>query len=99
MEFDAFVTLAQILTFPGMITATLLLVQFTKRMADKVAPKVHTRYVVYFWAAVLCAVAAATQGDWSRPFETVFMAFVNSVIVWMTAMKTYETLVGTPPAA
>lgn len=94
MEFTDFVTLAQLLAFPGMITAVMLLVQFTKQMADKWFPGSKTMYVVYFWAAVLCAVAAVTSGDWTAPFETVFTAFVNSVVVWFTAMKAYETLTG-----
>ena len=96
MEYTDFVTLAQILTFPGMIMAVILLVQFTKKLGDKLFPGNKTMYIVYFWAFILCAVAAITQGDWNTPFETVFTAFVNSVIVWMTAMKTYEVTANAP---
>lgn len=94
MEFSDFIALSQLLTFPGMIVAVMLLTQFTKRMFDKLAPVVHTRWVVYGWAVLLCALAALRLGDWTTPIDTTVVWMVNSVIVWFTAMKAYETLAG-----
>lgn len=94
MEYTDFITLAQILTFPGMITTVMLLVQFTKKMFDTLLPGLHTRYAVYFWALLLCVLAAAITDDWSQPIQTIAVWFINSVIVWFTAMKAYETLTG-----
>ena len=96
MEYTDFISLAQILTFPGMITTVMLLVQFTKKMFDKALPGVHTRYVVYMWSVLLCALAATILGDWVVPLQTIVTWFINSVIVWFTAMKAYETLTDKP---
>lgn len=94
MDFTGFTDLETILTFPGMIIAVMLLVQFTKRMFDALIPFSQTKWVVLGWSIVLCALAAWTLGDWTNPISTVVLWFINSIIIWFTSMKAFETATG-----
>jgi hypothetical protein len=93
---EDFTTLAYLLTFPGMIAAVILLTQFTKKMFDSLLPN-QTKYVVYFFSLWLCIAAAAFNGTFVNVgsiFETVIVWFINSIIVWFAAMKTFELAMG-----
>ena len=90
-----FTTLQYLISFPGMIAAVILLTQFTKRMFDKLGAS-NTKYVVYGYAIVFSIIAALVLGDFAnttKALETSLVWLVNSVIVWFTAMKTFEMVV------
>jgi len=90
-----FTTLDYLISFPGMIAAVVLLTQFTKRMFDKLRAN-HTKHVVYGYALIFSIVAALVLGDFANTtaaLETALVWGVNSVIVWLTAMKAFETVV------
>lgn len=92
--FEDFTTLAYMISFPGMILTVILLTQFTKTMFDNVL-KVATKYLVFFYSAALCVVAAIVNGTFVGMPEvlgTILVWTVNSVIVWLAAMKAYETV-------
>ena len=88
-----FISMDYILTFAGMIILVNLLTQFTKRMFDKVMEN-RTKWIVAGYSAALCAIAGIWQGKFSTGreiVETCVIWTINSVIVWFTAMKAYET--------
>lgn len=91
---ENFTTLAYLLSFPGMIAAVIMLTQWTKKMIDDIKP-MPTKYVVYFYALSFCIVAGIFQGNISNvsaALETIIVWFVNSIIVWLAAMKAFETV-------
>ena len=78
---------AQLLTIPGAVAATLLVVQYAKFPLDKVW-KIPTRWVVLFIAFGLMTLAKYASGgilamDWP-------LLVVNSFIVALSAMGAYE---------
>lgn len=97
--FEKFVSIADILSFPGMIAVVMMMVQFTKNLFDKLKPGIQTRWVAYGWTFVFCVLAAVLTGDWSSPVATIVVWLVNSVIVWFASMKAYETLAVKPAIA
>lgn len=91
---DNFVTLEFALTFAGMIIMVSLLTEATKKCFDKLVEN-KTKYVVLLWSFMLCVIAAIWQGDFSTlkiGAETCVIWFFNMVIIWLTAMKAYESL-------
>ncbi len=89
-----FITIDYILTFAGMVIIVNLLTQFTKKLFDRICNN-HTKYVVYTYSFLLCLFAGIWQGKFSSTrdiVETCVIWLINSVIVWFTAMKAYETL-------
>lgn len=93
---DNFVTMAYILSFAGMVVIVNLLTQFTKNLFDKIGAN-STKFVVYGYSLFLCTIAAVWQGKFSTGreiVETCVIWLVNSVVVWFTAMKAYETVTG-----
>lgn len=96
MPFENFTTLEYLLSFPGMIAAVIMLTQFTKGMFDKVVNHA-TKYVVYAWSFILCVVSVVVNGDLSSTesiLTTILVWFINSIIVWFSAMKAFETIRG-----
>jgi hypothetical protein len=91
MNFENFVTPGYIASFAGMIIIVAILTQFTKSMLDKIIEN-RTKYLVYFWSVVLCVFAAYLAKDYSLP--GIFSWFVNSIIVWLAAMKSFEVVKG-----
>ena len=92
---NEFTTLEYLISFPGMITAVVLLTQFTKNMFDKLGMS-RTKYVVYGWSLLLCIVGAVFLGtfvDTTTGLQTALVWFVNSVVVWFSAMKAFETVI------
>jgi hypothetical protein len=92
VEFKEFVTLEFVLSFTGMVIVVSLLTQFTKNLFDKLF-KNQTKYVVYAWAFALSVFAAISTGSFLNAkeiFETCLIWFINSVLVWFTAMKAFE---------
>lgn len=90
-----FVTMNYILTFTGMVVIVNLLTEFTKKLFDKMIPN-QTKWVVAGYSILLGIIAAVWKGDFTSAmstFETCVIWFVNSVVVWFTAMKAYETVV------
>jgi hypothetical protein len=89
-----FVTMDYLLTFAGMVVIVNLLTQFTKRLFDRIGNN-RTKYVVATYSVILCMIAGAWQGKFSNArdiVETCVIWLINSVIVWFTAMKAYETI-------
>ncbi len=74
-------------TMAGAVAATTLIVQFFKIPLDKVW-KIHTRYVVYFIAFILLFFVELFTGHIT--FERTILIMLNSIIVTMAAMGTYE---------
>lgn len=89
-----FVSIEFILTFTGMIILVNMLTEFTKKMFDKIGPN-RTKWVVAGYSVLLCSFAGIWQGKFSTGreiIETCTIWLINSVIVWFSAMKAYETL-------
>ena len=92
---DGFTTLEYLISFPGMIATVILLTQFTKGMFDTMVSN-NTKYIVFFYALMLCIVAAVFQGNFttnSLILQTILVWLINSVIIWFAAMKTFELVV------
>ena len=91
---NEFITLEYILTFTGMIIIVNMLTQFTKKLFDAIGAN-HTKWVVAGYSILICAFAGAWQGKFSTGreiLETCVIWFINSVIVWFTSMKAYESV-------
>lgn len=89
-----FITMDYILTFAGMVVVVNMLTQFTKKLFDKLVWN-RTKWVVAGYSLLLGIIAAIWKGNFnSAPdvFETCVIWLINSVIVWFTAMKAYETV-------
>ena len=89
-----FVSIEFIFTFTGMIVIVNLLTEFTKKLFDRIGSN-RTKWVVAGYSVLLCMLAGAWQGKFSTGkeiVETCTIWLINSVIVWFTAMKAYETL-------
>lgn len=84
---DAPYTWEQLLTIPGAIAATLLIVQYLKLPLDKVW-RVPTRFVVLLIAFGLMAVAQAMIRGLTWP--DVPLVAVNAFVVALAAMGAYE---------
>lgn len=89
-----FVSMEYIFTFAGMVVLVNMLTQFTKRLFDKVGDN-RTKWVVAGYSFLLCIFAGIWQGKFSTSreiMETCVIWLVNSVVVWFTAMKAFETV-------
>lgn len=95
-----FITMDYILTFTGMVVIVNMLTQFTKKLFDKLIWNLslsicRTKWVVAGYSLLLGIIAAIWKGNFSSApdvFETCVIWLINSVIVWFTAMKAYETV-------
>lgn len=95
MNFDNFVDVSYVLSFAGMVIIVSLLTQFTKKLFDEVLPDNKTKHIVYGWSLLLCLFAGAWTGKFSTSreiIETCVIWLINSVVVWFTAMKSYESI-------
>jgi len=93
---EEFVTLDFVLSFAGMVIIVGILTQFTKTLIDKIVSN-STKYVVYAWTFLLCCFAAWQLGTWTNAatiIVTIFLWFLNSVFVWLSAMKAYDMTTG-----
>ena len=91
-----FVSIDYVLTFSGMVILVTMLTQFTKRLFDALIDN-RTKWVVYVYSFLLCSFAGIWQGKFSTGreiAETCILWLINSVIVWFTSMKTFETMTG-----
>lgn len=89
-----FVSMEYILTFAGMVVIVNMLTQFTKRLFDKIGTN-RTKFVVAGYSFLLCVIAGIWQGKFSTSreiLETCVIWSLNSVIVWFTSMKAFETI-------
>jgi len=92
-DFENFVSVDFILSFTGMVVVVSLFTQATKSLFDKLG-KNRTKYVVLGWSVLFSLFAGAWTGKFSTGkeiIETCVIWTVNSIIVWFTAMKAYET--------
>lgn len=90
-----FVTLDYILTFTGMIIVVNLFTQFTKNLFDKWFEN-RTKWLVAAYSFIFASIAAFWKGNFSTArdiVETIVIWTVNAAIVWLTAMKAYETVI------
>jgi len=91
---DNFVSMDYVLTFSGMIILVTLLTQSTKSLFDAIGDN-RTKWIVYGYSIILCVIAGLWQGSFStlkEIVEMVVLTLINSVIVWFTAMKAFETI-------
>ena len=91
---NEFVSMDYMLTFVGMVFMVNMLTQFTKKMFDKMG-SAHTKWVVLGYSVMYCIIGAAWLGKFTTGreiVETCVIWTINSVIVWFTAMKAYETI-------
>jgi len=94
-NFENFVTIDYILSFPGMVVLVVLFTQGTKSLADKIADN-KTKYVVLFWAVFFAVFGALWNGGFSTVreiAETCLVWLANAFIVWFASRKAYEDIV------
>lgn len=84
---NEFITWDFLGSMAGAVAATTLIVQFLKLPLDKVW-KIHTRYVVYFIAFFLLFFVELFTGHITA--QRVVLLMLNSIIVTMASMGTYE---------
>lgn len=91
---DKFTSIDFITSFPGMILTVVLLTQVFKRLFDKVINH-QTKFVVFGFSLGLCILAASIHGDFTSPemiIQTVVVWLVNTMIIWSSAMKSFEVI-------
>ena len=84
---NEYITLNYLATFAGMVVVVNLIVQFLKPLIDSVK-KIHTRYLVWVIAIILSVTVQAITGAFTA--ETITLLILNSVLITLTAMGTYE---------
>ena len=84
---NEYITLAYLGTFAGMVVVVNIVVQFLKPLIDKIK-KIHTRYIVWLIAMILSFALQAITGSFNA--EIVYLLLLNSILVTLTAMGTYE---------
>ena len=96
MDFNEFLTLETLFTFPVMVAVCIAFVQVFKNMFDKVLNNAHTYWVVGGTALFLTAFKSVYEFDATITFVTVSMTIVlwivNAAIVSLAAMKGYEAV-------
>lgn len=92
--FNEFISLDYVLTFSTLVAIVVLLTQFTKKLFDSILDN-RTKWIVYGYSFFLCLFAGIWQGKFSTGreiAETCLLWLINSVIVWFSAMKSFETI-------
>lgn len=89
MNINDYLTIDFLTTMAGMVFTVTLLTQFFKKIIDKVK-HIPTEYVVYILTLLLMFTVNFIKGTCS--FQNVFMIIINSVLVAMSAMKSYEKI-------
>ena len=84
---NEYITLAYLGTFAGMVVVVNIVEQFLKPLIDKIK-KIHTRYIVWLIAMILSFALQAITGSFNA--EIVYLLLLNSILVTLTAMGTYE---------
>lgn len=84
---DEYFTLESIGTFAGMVAVLTIIVQFLKPLLDKIV-KIPTRYVVWIIALIISTAYTAIAGIFTG--ETILLLVLNSIVLTMAAMGTYE---------
>ncbi len=82
--------------FTGMVVAVSLITQLTKNICDKCMGKIKTEKLVYVISILVVGVVVATTENFNVPvrqiIQKVFTAWLNSIIVAFTSMKTYDSI-------
>jgi hypothetical protein len=84
---DEYFTLESMGTFAGMVVVLTVIVQFLKPLIDKIVC-MPTRYVVWIIAIIISAVYQAIAGPFT--WAAIFLLILNSIVLTMAAMGTYE---------
>lgn len=87
MDMTEYLTIDFLTTMAGMVFTVTLLTQFFKKIIDKVK-HIPTEYVVYIITLLLMFTVNFIKGTFN--FQNIFMIIINSVLVAMSAMKSYE---------
>lgn len=97
-----FVTIDFILSFPGMVLISSLVVQVTKKITtnlfDKTKMEHHTYMLVFFVAAVLVALrtwityTGLDQKDAITLVSYILLWLVNTLVVALASMKSFEAI-------
>ncbi|HZJ77131.1 MAG TPA: hypothetical protein VFC70_05415 [Oscillospiraceae bacterium] len=93
--FSDFMTIDMLKVFMVAVSATVILTEFFKETVDwickKFQVKVHTKYVVFFFALIVIFLPIIL--DKLISIETVATGFLNAILLCLTAMKSYDTIV------
>ncbi len=84
---DEYFTLESMGTFAGMVVVLTVIVQFLKPLLDKIV-KIPTRYVVWIIAIAISTAYEAIAGSFTG--ESILLLLLNSVVLTMASMGTYE---------
>lgn len=84
---DEYFTLESMGTFAGMVVVLTVIVQFLKPLIDKIVC-MPTRYVVWIIAIMLSTAYTAITGSFS--WSSMLLLLLNSIVLTMAAMGTYE---------
>ncbi len=83
-----FFTLEMLATFAGLVTATGLIVQFTKGIIKKE----FDDYVVRIYAFIVALILTAAFAPRGEGMQGVLVTLLNAVLVTLTAMGGYEAI-------
>jgi len=83
-----FFTLEMLATFAGLVTATGLIVQFTKGIIKKE----FDDYVVRIYAFIVALILTAAFAPRGEGMQGVLVILLNAVLVTLTAMGGYEAI-------
>lgn len=90
-----FVTIDMLKIFAVAVTFTVIFTEFFKEAVDylckKFNKKIPTKYVVFFFALIVIFLPIILDGVIS--VETVATGFLNAILLSLTAMKSYDTIV------
>jgi len=89
---NEFVTLAYMLSLPGMILIVIGFTYLTKTLWDKLFFN-RTSHVVYAYSLLFCVFGLLMKGNFVSLKDVIASCFIwlaNSVVVWLAARKAYE---------
>ena len=90
-----FMTIDMLKVFAVAVTFTVILTEFFKEAVDWICGKfkidIPTKYVVFFFALVVIFLPIYIDNTIS--IESILTGFLNSILLSLTAMKSYDTIV------
>lgn len=91
--FNDFLTIDMLKAFPVAVSVIVILTEFFKDAIDllfkKLKIKVQTKYVVFFFALIIVYLPIRE----TITFEVIASGILNAVLLSLTAMKSYDTIV------
>ena len=94
--FESLWTWGFIISFGGMVCTVCAFTQLLKKTVDKKIGKIKTARLVYALSVFVVGIVVGTTQDFNVPIkeiiQIVFVALVNSVLVALLSMKSYEDM-------